>query len=675
MARVPIARNLVQQQPATDAKFRAFDNGAGAIAEGVRDFGAGMNDAAKAWDGIEAVHDETDARQNDLQHIEGARLIRQKVQQAKGVYAKPAFDEAQKEYASLNKTLLEKSRSPRAKALLEASIAKRTGMELGALGEYEIGETQKYVGGTLDARVSESAAEAGAYYNNPEMRDAYIATGLGDLEKLAQWEGIPKDTPLFEQKKRKFLDGVHTDVFDSFMANSDIDGALSYLEAKAGEISVGTEAKLRNDLKGPLQERQSASDVARAVQLPALADPDGSPEPGKGGPAVPVANGGDVIKALFPKANVTSTYRPSDHPLSKANPRSWHTKSHAAVDVAPIKGMTFEQYVKGVEDAGYTVLEAKNEVGSGRSAHATGDHWHIVLGKGGPVGGAQQASRRWDKEDTYRRIDALADSEKWDFERRERAKRTADQQIARDESLIERKEADADRTASEWVIERGAGFTDINQMPRSIRDNLSPADLRSYMNIAKSNVKPEALKANGPRATDLELMRIKDPDAFIKTPLGKFAAELTPAELQGFLVEQAKMAKGDPDRSIRSKVASTISTFGSDDGLSGKENATKRINVQKIMESELRDVTGGKRNPTDDELYRAYQSATRDVTYKTTSIWGSGEKTVKRFELGINDVPENRRLMIIKGYREVYGEDPTEEKIGEIFRDGKGRHW
>lgn len=674
MARVPIARNLVQQQPVTDAKFRAFDSGAEAIGEGVRDLGRSMGQAANDWDGIEAVHDETDARQNDLQHIEGARLIRQKVQQAKGVYAKPALDEAQKEYASLNKTLLEKARSPRAKALLEASIAKRTGMELGALGEYEIGETQKYVGGTLDARVAESGAEAGANYNNPELRDTYIATGLSDLEKLAEWEGIPKGSPLFEQKKRKFLDGVHTDIFDRIKADGNLDGALSYLDAKSGEISVGTEAKLRKELLDPLQERQAASNFARAVQLPNLADPDAPNEPGKGGPAVPVANGGDVIKALFPKARVTSTYRPSDHPLSKANPGSWHTKSHAAVDVAPIKGMSFEQYVQGVQDAGYTVLEAKNEVGSGRSAHATGDHWHIVLGKGGPQG-AQQQARRWDKEDAYRRIDKLADAEKWDFEQRERTKRYADQQIARDENLISRKEADADRAASEWVIERGGNFTDISQMPRSMRDSLSPSDLRQYMNIAKSNAKPEGVKANGARATDLELMRIKDPDAFIKVPLGKFAAEMTPAEFQGLLVEQAKMAKGDPDKSIRSKVASTISTFGSDDGLSGKENASKRINVQKIMESELRELTGGKRNPSDDELMRAYQSATRDVTYKTTSFWGAGERTKPRFELGIDDVPADRRAKIIAGYRSTYGGDPTEEQIGEIFRNGKGRWW
>jgi hypothetical protein len=96
----------------------------------------------------------------------------------------------------------------------------------------------------------------------------------------------------------------------------------------------------------------------------------------------PVDNGRAVVNEVYPDAVVTSNHRSADDPLSKANPNSWHTKSNAAVDVRPIKGMTFDDYVQGYKDAGYQILEAKNEVGAGRSAWATGDHWHVVLGKG-----------------------------------------------------------------------------------------------------------------------------------------------------------------------------------------------------------------------------------------------------------------------------------------------------
>jgi hypothetical protein len=97
----------------------------------------------------------------------------------------------------------------------------------------------------------------------------------------------------------------------------------------------------------------------------------------------PVDDGGAVARSIFgDAARITSTYRDADHPLSKANPKSWHTRSHAAVDMAPIEGMTFEQAKAAIEAQGYTLIEALNETGKGKSKHATGYHWHFVIGEG-----------------------------------------------------------------------------------------------------------------------------------------------------------------------------------------------------------------------------------------------------------------------------------------------------
>lgn len=108
---------------------------------------------------------------------------------------------------------------------------------------------------------------------------------------------------------------------------------------------------------------------------------------GGGGRGAPVSDAASVAKSLFPGVEITQQRRDPNSSLGKANPNSWHNKSGAAIDVRPIKGMTFAQYVKRFADAGYTILEAKNEVGKGRSKWATGDHWHVVLG-GGPKGAA-----------------------------------------------------------------------------------------------------------------------------------------------------------------------------------------------------------------------------------------------------------------------------------------------
>lgn len=95
----------------------------------------------------------------------------------------------------------------------------------------------------------------------------------------------------------------------------------------------------------------------------------------------PVSDGRNTLAAILPEARITSGYRPADHPLSRANPRSYHTRTRAAVDIAPIPGMTFEQAKQRIQSAGYGLIEALNETGGGRSRHATGDHWHFVLGQ------------------------------------------------------------------------------------------------------------------------------------------------------------------------------------------------------------------------------------------------------------------------------------------------------
>ena len=94
----------------------------------------------------------------------------------------------------------------------------------------------------------------------------------------------------------------------------------------------------------------------------------------------PVGNASAILKQLF-GIRPTSSYRAPDHPLSLANPNSYHTRTRAAVDVRPIPGMSFEDFVDRFRKEGFGIIEAINEVGAGRSAHATGDHWHIVLGE------------------------------------------------------------------------------------------------------------------------------------------------------------------------------------------------------------------------------------------------------------------------------------------------------
>lgn len=90
------------------------------------------------------------------------------------------------------------------------------------------------------------------------------------------------------------------------------------------------------------------------------------------------ADGSKVIGQLFPNARITSGYRGPNDPLSIKNPRSYH-RTPGAVDIAPIPGMTFNEYISGIKNAGYKIIEARDEV-KNPSKYATGPHWHAVIG-------------------------------------------------------------------------------------------------------------------------------------------------------------------------------------------------------------------------------------------------------------------------------------------------------
>lgn len=101
-------------------------------------------------------------------------------------------------------------------------------------------------------------------------------------------------------------------------------------------------------------------------------------EPVRASPGEPVVNAASIIRSIFPGVRINEEYRDPNSPLGRAFPDSWHTRGTAAVDVAPIPGMTYQQFISGIVLSGYDLIEARDEV-TNPSRHATGPHWHVVL--------------------------------------------------------------------------------------------------------------------------------------------------------------------------------------------------------------------------------------------------------------------------------------------------------
>lgn len=91
-----------------------------------------------------------------------------------------------------------------------------------------------------------------------------------------------------------------------------------------------------------------------------------------------VPYGRSVIESLFPEAEITEDIRDPNSPLGRKNPNSKHIDTDGAVDLRPIPGVTFEEFIGSLEAEGYQIIEAIDEVNN-PSGHATGPHWHVVF--------------------------------------------------------------------------------------------------------------------------------------------------------------------------------------------------------------------------------------------------------------------------------------------------------
>lgn len=216
-------------------------------------------------------------------------------------------------------------------------------------------------------------------------QEAAQATGGAQADGILERHGMPKTgTPVtVDMGDGRTQQGVMSDAFDDGDARGLVitlpDGKImrDHFDdlADAGvTISPRSPTEEADALDAALAQR-AARGAEPAPEQTVKAAPDMPP-----GATRPVSNAKAIVEGLYRDAHVTSWKRNPNDPLSKANPKSWHAKSAAAVDVRPMKGVTFDQFVQRFRDQGYQILEAIDEV-KNPSKHATGPHWHLVLGE------------------------------------------------------------------------------------------------------------------------------------------------------------------------------------------------------------------------------------------------------------------------------------------------------
>jgi hypothetical protein len=255
------------------------------------------------------------------------------------------------------------------------------GAGAGALARGPVGQA---MGAGYDAAIAQ------AFRAMPENVQARWAEA-GTIGQRSVAEEIRARTPLTSDE-RAAADALIRDaeIREANPFRSDVGGVGAHvdrLRAAIDQVLADNPAPSRAELMGtsrfayPDGQRPTPSGYAgerrvmRNGKLRVYAD----------GDRTPVGNAAEILRQVH-GVSPTSHRRGANHPLTRANPGSWHSRSGAAVDVAPIRGMTFEQFLDGFRQRGYTIIEALDETGAGRTPHATGDHWHVVLGEALPGG-------------------------------------------------------------------------------------------------------------------------------------------------------------------------------------------------------------------------------------------------------------------------------------------------
>jgi hypothetical protein len=165
------------------------------------------------------------------------------------------------------------------------------------------------------------------------------------------------------------------------------DEAIKHFQDTGEHLGIFDSPEAADAYAAKLHDQQAGAydDQAGGGEQPSqggYADPGGYAA-GDVGEAVPldpnIPYGRQIIERIFPGVvHVTEDVRDPKSRLGRANPGSYHNKSQNAVDVRPIPGMTFNQFLTQIKQSGHEIIEARDEVNN-PSGHATGPHWHVVI--------------------------------------------------------------------------------------------------------------------------------------------------------------------------------------------------------------------------------------------------------------------------------------------------------
>lgn len=595
---VPVEQNRVGFAEVSGAKFRAPDTSGGvgdALAAGANKIAGAVAQYAITQEEIQDHADKLAARNLALEYKAKASKRAQEFGSLKGVNAVNESANAQAEIDGLKNETLARASNPRQRAYLEPFIAEAHPDVMNGVADHSRKEQFAYSSDTYAAEAKASANEAALNFVDPEKQAKSFATGDAAIDRLGKLHGWGPE--LVSEKKLELRSSTHLQVMDTMLAGEDPDvyAAEAYFEANKSQMTPAHRNAAMKDMQNPLQWRQAEEDIAGIAPIVGA---DGTPETGvvvtggynaaglKAKIRGPESGGDDRAtnrmgssasgRYQFTKGTFVSLY---NQEYGKGGEEAWANKRFDTGIQEKLMDRLMGANKKALEGAGLPVSDGNMYV-----LHVLGPGDGIRLlkadpnapvssllsaeivqknpsyfGKGrtvqqsvgvitGKVGGAvttAEAPQGWDKNAAYDELDKRAAAEGWSPERLERAKGRMDVKIQRDEQMLGRQQRQADEQALETVTPMGENFTSMNQIPRAVREKMSPETRLRFQEQAQKNL---TAKTTTPDDTQdsvyLQQMRRQYPDDFANVNLSGYVGKVSGNDLKNLQLEQGSTRRG-----------------------------------------------------------------------------------------------------------------------------------
>lgn len=711
MVTVPVYRgNTVERAARPVGAVQPVRNPVGeAIGDGLRELGGQAVGYARQQDALNDEFDRTQARQLLLDYQSEANPMVTTYLASEGIDALNGATSTREQLTKLRQDFSGKATNDRMRRYFDQAAV---GIESGfvdKIGSHSIGALKSQQVTIAKGEQAQFMDTAVLNWSDDAMFRANLDAGLAAVEAEAKVHGVTGVG--LTVAKRNYTSATRLAVLNQLLASNRQDDAIGYAAVHRGDFNAEDTLAVSRSLKEPMELRFSIAGADMVM----------------GGQSAPNVSAGDGVTysaaSLFQNGIIPIEGGTGKHGEFLTSPKGAVGPAQVMPGTAPeaarLAGLKWDEqkyrtdpeYNTALGKAYYAEMlrlfgdpvkaAAAYNAGPGSASKGTGVRGAIA--KAAARGGAWQdhlpaETKKYisnfsarvnvsgtadgvDEGEVYGRLDAVATDAGWTPEQKRSVQAEVDRRVQRAKGLQSARENDAYEAGISRAVQLGDDFTDVAQLGTSFA-SMSPQQQMSVKNMAEANLRARVAAQRphegGAKAIELGILSTVAPDTFARTDLRPFQNQMTPGEYKTLIGRQAKYASRE-EVSIRSKISSTIAFWSKTDRLSldPKDDPQNFVKVYDDMEAYITSQTGGKRQPTDDELRIAYQRATLPVAVPG-SWYGTNDK--RRFEVkpgevySVPTIPTNVRSRIVESWAKNHGgREPNETQITQTYVTNLGR--